>query len=638
VSENTDPLRQFVFDNHLHTDLPTDQKRILVEQACSELGKHPSTVRRAIAKVKAEGSTSRRVRSDKGAFRVFSDEAFAYLKMLVENRHHMSGALIYRSLRDMYPDESFCDDTVRAAIKSIEREIQAAKVKHLPQRRTFEHVNDRWEVDGSRSDFFIADPRHNDGVPTRVPLIAVIDCYSRSILWACYSFNEDSVLVGQLLYNAVRPKADHSTWPMHGIPLELGCDNGKVFKSEHARDMVRSLNIAADYSRPHVPQDKPYIERVFGTIHRQFEDTLPGSCGPDNKGDEAVSAATFREVGGCYYDRKPPGANREPARLLTLDEANQRLWRYIAEEYHQNTHSGIGCPPVLAWVGDVWNVAGRLDYNDALLSKVCFSRPTTRHVRNGEVRLNGFTYGHNRLLGYHGMEVSVRWLPGDCRFVRAYDDHGALICEAVAEGATFIHDDVCSVREQRKGRLANVRRVRQQREAVANARADELPDLEKRISDRKAAVYSLAPQGNQVPLSLANLTPDQRAAIPESIRDKGLPTWAAEYLKGLSPEQIAQADFEELQQDGFLFDLSDEDDRAAHAKEPASEGDDLDVSPMADSAPEAPGRRPEPDPSDVDFDWDWAPSAGQATPPAGHLRAGVDEAEAVTPRAAGGGK
>ena len=143
MSENTDPLRQFVFDNHLHTDLPTDQKRILVEQACSELGKHPSTVRRAIAKVKAEGSTSRRVRSDKGAFRVFSDEAFAYLKMLVENRHHMSGALIYRSLRDMYPDESFCDDTVRAAIKSIEREIQAAKVKHLPQRRTFEHVNDR---------------------------------------------------------------------------------------------------------------------------------------------------------------------------------------------------------------------------------------------------------------------------------------------------------------------------------------------------------------------------------------------------------------------------------------------------------------------------------------------------------------
>lgn len=629
MCDRTDPLRQFVFDNNLHTDtVPTDRKRLLVEQACSELGKHPVSVYRAIAKVKTEGSLSRCVRSDKGRIWALSPQAMEHLREIVANRRHLSYAKIHADLGKAFPTEHFCYNTVRAAIKVIERELEAAKIKHLPERRTFEHANDEWQIDASRSDFFIADPKHNGGKPTRVPLIVVIDCFTRSILWACYSFYEDTPLVGQLLYNAVRPKKDPG-WPMHGRPVALRCDNGKIFKSASAKDMVKSLGIRADYSRPHVPQDKPYVERVIGTIHRQFEDTLPGSCGPDNRGDNAVSAESFRLRGGRYYDRRPPGASKEPAPLLTLDEANSRLWRYIAEEYHQNTHSGIGCSPIVAWRNDIHNVPSRLDSWEPTLRLVCFTAAKTRNVRKGEVRINGLIYGHERLLNYSGLTLTVRYMPADCRSVLIYDKWNELICEAIAQGAKFIHDDTCSVRTQKKGRQDDRRRVKAQRDAIENAKPHEIPDLKQKIASREEQTLAVALEGQQTPLAL--LSEDQRAAVPEHLRDRQWPRSVVDELRGLKPDEIPEH-IEYMQSAAhisvyglracpeydFLRDGSEADD------------DGTDIIPLPSAA--SPHGQYE-DLNDIDI------TGGANDGPAAHYRrADAEEAEVATPRAAGGDK
>jgi len=124
MADRTDPLRQFVFDSLLHTHLLTvAERKALVAEAMVTFSKGRSTVYSAIAKVKAEGSTSRRVRSDKGTFRAFSTQAFAALTDLIAASPRTSGAAAHRYLREQFPSESFCDDTVRAAIGSIRSKL-----------------------------------------------------------------------------------------------------------------------------------------------------------------------------------------------------------------------------------------------------------------------------------------------------------------------------------------------------------------------------------------------------------------------------------------------------------------------------------------------------------------------------------
>lgn len=584
-SPQTDPLRQAVFEALLHTDnLSRQERKERMDEVCATFDCASVTVYQAIQKVRRGEGLCRQTRSDAGTFRALTPEMFEYLRVQVQNRLYRSVKIIYREMQARYGDRCPSYSTIRAAVKEIERQEQAT-ARALPEKRTFEHVNECWEVDYSKGDFFIADPRHNDGKPIRPPLACLIDGKSRAILWACYSFFEDTELLGQLIYNAIRPKSDHARWPMHGTPLVIRCDNGKVFKSAWGKDMLARLGIQADFGRPHVPQDKPIVERSFGSIHRMFEDTLPGSCGPDNKGDESVSEKTFRQVGGRYVDPRPLGERLDPAPLLTLDEANSALWAWITNTYHQRTHTGIGCSPLEAWDLDVRHVPERLDHNLAILQEVCFSAPEQRMARRGQITFNNITYQHPVLLGkdgsrgpYDGLTLPIRWIPADCRSILVYHPNRPeeFLCEAIAQSADWIHDDVASHREWKKVRQSKAARKKQQQDIIAGATVDDIEGIKRAVEQKEAEVFSIAPKGDEVPAALAPFSPEQREAVLEMLAGQDaskLDHTAIAILAEMTPEEIRTCDFEMFMDiPVFRFDV---DAPTQQQREEASDLDDL---------------------------------------------------------------
>jgi hypothetical protein len=96
-------------------------------------------------------------------------------------------------------------------------------------------------------------------------------------------------------------------------PIKLNVDNGSEFIGKVAIEVVRAL--LGDHARckPFTPQEKPHVERFFGIV-REFIRTQPGS----------VLSAVNKGV-----KRERPKSEK----LLTLEELEGRLFRFIFDEY-----------------------------------------------------------------------------------------------------------------------------------------------------------------------------------------------------------------------------------------------------------------------------------------------------------------
>ena len=536
-----DPLSVFIFDHYLHTDLlSVEQKSALVAEACATFSRSQSAVYRRIAKV-ADGQLCRKVRADKGAVRAISEEALSFLRVLVENRGVMTGALIYRDLKATFPDQTFCDDTVRAAIKAIEQELKGQAVRFV-QPIEFRHPLDRLEVDFSVADCFMSDPAVNDGRPFRPILACLIDGCTRCVMWAEYSESDDSATFGRLLYNAIRAKADPTKWPMHGMPLQVFADWGKVFTGKFAAEMLGRLGIDGLFGHPYTPQDKGRVERWFQTCHRQLEDRLAGWCGKDNTGDDSVDPPkTFHQTKtGGWIDPRQLGQSKDRP-LLTLAEANAALQAWIVGEYHQNPHSAIGCSPQEAWLRGIADetVQRRLDYSQALLEEVCLTMSATRTVQRGTVRLKGLTYIDGALAGYEGCKVNVRYAPGDCRTVRVFDLDGRSICEAEVRGIQFIDTADPSFKKQQAVYRAEAKRKRAIKDTTETVLPHEAESIIEKLQQKvDAATPVVAPKGDDTLGPLAGVPADVRAAIPEELRDKPWPQEAIADFAKCKPEDV----------------------------------------------------------------------------------------------------
>jgi transposase InsO family protein len=90
-----------------------------------------------------------------------------------------------------------------------------------------------------------------------------------------------------------------------GVPEKLYTDHGSLFVSDHLKVVCAQLGIKLAHAQPYHSWSKGKIERFFGTVHRDFE------------------------AGLCL------------APVGSLDELNQRFWRWLEERYHQRPHAGL---------------------------------------------------------------------------------------------------------------------------------------------------------------------------------------------------------------------------------------------------------------------------------------------------------
>jgi len=235
-------------------------------------------------------------RSDKGNCRSMNSEVEAALLNLKQELPDYSlHALLLIARRRRIIDQSF-----RASKQSIYRLFRRHELTGSTQektdRRKFEAElpNDLWQSDCMHGPKILI-----DGLIRKTYLFAIIDDHSRLIPHAQFYLHETIDCFRDCLIQALSKR---------GLPRRLYCDNASAFRTHQLRYGCARLGIALLHSEPGVPEGRGKIERLFRTIRSQL---LP-----------LASEAT------------------------SLEELNERLSRWIEQQYHQRKHSSTNQSPL----------------------------------------------------------------------------------------------------------------------------------------------------------------------------------------------------------------------------------------------------------------------------------------------------
>jgi putative transposase len=252
------------------------------------------------------GKASRR---DAGQSRLIDEPTGLWILEAMSKNPGVPLAVLYRLWEEQgrrLPSES----TVRRFLagKGYDaRSLKAGRLETGPT-KAFEAPapNDLWMVD-----FACGPTLRGSDVKVLCPQLCVIlDDHSRLITYGAYYAHGDTAAFLDCLKQAVLRR---------GLPLKLYTDQGKPFVNHHARIVCANLGIRLLHAKPYHAWSKGKVERLIGTIQRDFELTLRLDGGPGGG-----------PVGG-------------PVRSLA--ELNTALSRWIAATYHLRVHSSTGQSP-----------------------------------------------------------------------------------------------------------------------------------------------------------------------------------------------------------------------------------------------------------------------------------------------------
>lgn len=267
------------------------------------------------------------------------------------------------------------------------------------------HANERWEIDHTRLDTHVR-TLGDDGLwrPARPWLTAVIDVYSRAIMGLVLSLRTpDAFTTAIVLRRAILPKPEWPAWTPRGLPRLLVLDNGRDFQASDVAASLNALGIQQQFCDPHTPDQKPHIERWFGTLTRNLLPMLPGYVDGNERGDG--------------------WSQRRVDRLLLVPQLRANIERWVVEFYHREVHHTTQRRPVELWEESVPEV--KVPLREDL--DVFLLQTDERKVSRGFIRFSPERNGRKRLyyapalLGANGRRVLLRYNPDDLASVMVYD-------------------------------------------------------------------------------------------------------------------------------------------------------------------------------------------------------------------------
>ncbi|SCM66402.1 Mu transposase C-terminal domain-containing protein [Donghicola eburneus] len=175
-----------------------------------------------------------------------------------------------------------------------------------------------------------------DGKPCRVTLSGAIDVHTRCfVALQIVPQGVESPLARtlEMIYMDKSPIADAAGakfgWPMAGAPEAIVFDRGDKYITDDAYDILADLGITNLGCPAGKPWLKPFIERVFRTVH---------------------SDLLLRFSGRTFSNVVERGENDAAARAtLTLEAFLCWLVRWVVDAYHTKKHSALGMSPARAW-------------------------------------------------------------------------------------------------------------------------------------------------------------------------------------------------------------------------------------------------------------------------------------------------
>jgi hypothetical protein len=210
-----------------------------------------------------------------------------------------------------------------------------------------------------------------------------------------------------------------STMLLWGVmPAILKVDNGSGFINASIIASLDAVGIKLDACLPGHPEDKPHIERVFGTFNRERASMLKGFTGHNVAQAQQLRARAKKEKGRAVIE-----AAIDSVELQSILDA------WVDGTYHQRKHSMIGMPPMEKWQRSPQPARSA---PEASLLTIAFSAsigPAT--VTKRGVRWKNGRYWADTLVPFMGKQVTLRWDEGDYGAVYVFDDAGNYVDTAI---------------------------------------------------------------------------------------------------------------------------------------------------------------------------------------------------------------
>lgn len=411
---------------------------VALARVAAEAGVPLRTAERWSAGYKRDGlpGLARVTRSDRGTRRV-PGELAALVEGLALRRPAPSLAHVHRQVTALARSRGWLVPsygTVYAIVRALDPGLMTlahegpARYRdrfELVYRREAEAPNAVWQADHTQLDVLILDEKRR---PARPWLMVIEDDHSRVVAGYAVSLAAPSALQTALALRQAIWRKEQPAWPVCGIPEMLYSDHGSDFTSRHLEQVCVDLHISLVHSTAGVPQGRGKLERLFGTITTELLPGLPGHLAPGH-----ARAAT------------PPG--------LSLAQLDERVGRFVVDEYNRRVHSETKAIPVERWTAGGWlpRMLESLEQLDLLLLMV--ARPRVVH-RDG-IRFEGQRYLDLTLAAYVGEPVTIRYDPRDLAEIRVYH-RDAFLCRAVSPelaGQTITLKDLQAARTARRRAL-----------------------------------------------------------------------------------------------------------------------------------------------------------------------------------------
>ena len=175
----------------------------------------------------------------------------------------------------------------------------------------------------------IGDPRDGERLVKRYWLSLVIDGATRLPLGWQLSETATAEATKYALRMAMRSKEREKL--LYGCKLdpappvgftELRSDNGTAVRNKAVLEALSGLGVTTRIVRAYAATDKPYVERLFGTVDLQLLNCLPGYAG--------------------WKPNALPGADPVKDASLSLDELYRLLSVFFIDIYPSRPHRGTG--------------------------------------------------------------------------------------------------------------------------------------------------------------------------------------------------------------------------------------------------------------------------------------------------------
>ena len=405
-----------------------------------------STLTRWVAKYKKIGlaGLSTKQRKDLGDKQILPLLNFA-IEALVLHQPHLSMASIHRkvckfalSRKIRAPSYTY----IRNQITNIPEDLKTLAhhgnkkyddIYELIFLRNAKHANDIWQADHTLLDIITIDEHQEEKRPW---LTIIIDDKSRAIAGYYLTYSAPSALNTSLALRQAIWRKQNENWPVCGIPKILYTDHGSDFTSKHIEQVCADLKMELIFSLVGKPRGRGKVERFFETINQLLLIDLPGYT----KGKR---------------DKRP---------LLTIDNLEMLIKKFLINKYNHTTHSALGISPIESW--EVSGFLPQLPTSFEQLDLLLLTVAKPRKVRNTGISFSSLNYQSPMLAAYVGEAVVIRYDPRDLTEIRVFYNNIFLciaICPKLSE-VTVSLNELQKARRLRKVELRN--RIKEHRELI----------------------------------------------------------------------------------------------------------------------------------------------------------------------------